>query len=123
MSESIISIAAGTIPAAITAETTSPAASVVVNAASSVSTRCGRGSTWTTISVAMPSVPSEPTNAPSRSSSPALSSRTTSPSARTTSSSRTWFVVNPYLRQWAPPEFSATLPPIVHTCWLEGSGA
>ena len=24
-------------------------------------------------------------------------------------------VVKPYLRQWAPPEFSATLPPIVHT--------
>ena len=22
-----------------------------------------------------------------------------------------------------PPEFSATLPPIVQTCWLDGSGA
>ena len=27
----------------------------------------------------------------------------------------TWFTVKPYLRQCAPPEFSATLPPIVHT--------
>ena len=35
----------------------------------------------------------------------------------------TWFAVNPYLRQCAPPEFSATLPPIVQTCWLDGSGA
>jgi hypothetical protein len=32
-------------------------------------------------------------------------------------------VVKPYFRQWAPPEFSATLPPIVQTIWLEGSGA
>jgi hypothetical protein len=31
-------------------------------------------------------------------------------------------VVKPYLKQWAPPEFSATLPPIVQTIWLEGSG-
>ena len=35
----------------------------------------------------------------------------------------TWLVVKPYLRQCAPPEFSATLPPIVQTCWLDGSGA
>ena len=48
---------------------------------------------------------------------------TTEPSASTTSADSTWFVVNPYLRQCAPPEFSATLPPIVHTCWLLGSGA
>jgi hypothetical protein len=31
-------------------------------------------------------------------------------------------VVNPYLKQCAPPEFSAMLPPIEHTLWLEGSG-
>ena len=48
---------------------------------------------------------------------------TVSPSGVTTSSPVTWFVVKPYLRQWAPPEFSATLPPIEHTCWLLGSGA
>ena len=105
------------------AETTSPAASVDGNAASSVSTRCGRGTTRTTTSVAIPSVPSEPTKTPARSRAPSRSSRTASPSARTTRSSRTWVDVKPYFRQWAPPEFSATLPPIVHTCWLEGSGA
>jgi hypothetical protein len=33
-------------------------------------------------------------------------------------------VVRPYLRQCTPPEFSATLPPIVQAIWLElGSGA
>ena len=31
--------------------------------------------------------------------------------------------VRPYLRQCTPPEFSATLPPIVQAIWLEGSGA
>ena len=35
----------------------------------------------------------------------------------------TWLVVTPYFRQCAPPAFSATLPPIVQTGWLEGSGA
>ena len=31
--------------------------------------------------------------------------------------------VRPYLRQCTPPEFSATLPPIVQAIWLDGSGA
>jgi hypothetical protein len=31
-------------------------------------------------------------------------------------------VVNPYLKQCAPPEFSATFPPIEQTTWLDGSG-
>ena len=35
----------------------------------------------------------------------------------------TWLVVTPYARQCGPPEFSATLPPMVHAFWLEGSGA
>jgi hypothetical protein len=30
--------------------------------------------------------------------------------------------VKPYLKQCAPPEFSATLPPIEQTIWLDGSG-
>ena len=79
------------------------------------------------ISVAIPSVPSEPTNAPSRSgpgdSNEAPPRRTSSPSGSTTASPVTWLTVKPYLRQCAPPEFSATLPPIVQTCWLDGSGA
>ena len=124
VSASIISTAAGTMPAPMIADTTSPAASVDGNAASSVSTRCGRGTTRTVISVAIPSVPSRPDErrragraAPSR------SSRSASPSASTTRSAEDVVDVKPYFRQWAPPEFSATLPPIVHTCWLDGSGA
>ena len=27
------------------------------------------------------------------------------------------------MRQWGPPAFSATFPPIVHAVWLDGSGA
>ena len=38
---------------------------------------------------------------------------TSSPSGSTTSSASTWLVVVPYLSVWGPPEFSATLPPIV----------
>ncbi len=30
--------------------------------------------------------------------------------------------VKPYLRQWAPPAFSAMLPPMVQTVWELGSG-
>src|SRR5439155_25669678 len=30
--------------------------------------------------------------------------------------------VIPYFRQWAPPEFNATFPPIMQMDWLEGSG-
>jgi hypothetical protein len=74
--------------------------------------------------VAMPSVPSEPTNAPSRSGpSSQTESSTSSPSGNTTSAASTWFDVKPYFKQCAPPEFSATLPPIVQTCCDDGSGA
>ncbi len=94
---------------------------------SSVSTRSGRGIRRTVISVTIPSVPSLPTTAPTRSkplASPlAFPSRTISPSGSTSSSASTWFVVVPYFSVCGPPEFSATLPPIVHDCWLEGSGA
>src|SRR5207247_1117143 len=81
----------------------------------------GRRSSRSVISVAIPSVPSEPTNAPS-SPGPGSSacSSTTSPVGSTAVTASTWLTVNPCLRQCAPPEFSATLPPIVHTCWLEG---
>ena len=36
---------------------------------------------------------------------------------------RTWLVVAPSARQWAPPELLATLPPIVQADCEEGSGA
>jgi hypothetical protein len=32
-------------------------------------------------------------------------------------------VVTPYFSVCGPPEFSATLPPMVQAFWLEGSGA
>ena len=67
VSESIISIAAGRIPAETIAETASPAASVDGNAARCVVTASGLRSTRSVISVAIPSVPSEPMKAPSRS--------------------------------------------------------
>jgi hypothetical protein len=124
---SIISTAAGTIPAATMSETTSPAALTDGKSASSVRTDSGVRSSRTVILVVIPSVPSEPTNTPRRSGpacSPVSAPRvTTDPSASTTSHESTWLVVKPYLRQCAPPEFSATLPPIVQTCWLDGSGA
>ena len=34
-----------------------------------------------------------------------------------------WLAVTPSARQCGPPELLATLPPIVHVCWLLGSGA
>src|SRR5437764_12846406 len=41
----------------------------------------------------------------------------------TNTTQRPRLLVNQYLRQFAPPEFSATLPPTEQTCWLDGSGA
>ena len=124
---SIISIAAGTTPAPMIADVAAPAWSVVPNPASSVRTVSGSRTSRTVTSVAMPSVPSEPTNVPSRSYPGGSGARpprdTTSPSGVTTRSPVTWLVVKPYLRQCAPPEFSARLPPIEQICWLDGSGA
>ena len=97
------------------------------NAASRQVTASGSGVSLTTILVAMPSVPSDPVNAPSRSypgEAPVPSpSQTSSPSGVTISSPVTWCTVNPCFRQCAPPEFSATLPPTEQTTWLDGSGA
>ena len=50
-------------------------------------------------------------------------SQVSSPDGVTISRPVTWCTVNPFLRQCAPPEFSATLPPTEHTTWLDGSGA
>ena len=126
-SASIISIAAGTIPAAMMADTAAPPALVLSNAASRQVTASGSGVSFTTILVTMPSVPSDPVNAPIRSY-PGLApvpspSQTSSPSGVTISSPITWCTVKPCLRQCAPPEFSATLPPTEQTTWLDGSGA
>ncbi len=53
----------------------------------------------------------------------AARARTTSPSGSTASIPSTWLLVIPCLRQCAPPELKARLPPIVQTDWLDGSGA
>jgi hypothetical protein len=123
---SIISSAAGTIPVPMMADTASLAARTVGKSASMVRTLEGIGSSRTTISVAIPNMPSLPTKRPTRSGPHASPwrepSRTTEASGSTTSSSITWFVVTPYLRQWGPPAFSATLPPTVQAAWLDGSG-
>ena len=66
-SASIISIAAGTIPAAMMSVTARPPASSESYAASTRWTASGAGVSLTMILVTMPSVPSEPVNAPSRS--------------------------------------------------------
>ena len=124
---SIISMAAGMMPAAMTSETAFPAASVESNAASRVRTDSGRRSSRRVTLVTTARVPSDPTSTPSRSR-PGLSragppSWIISPSGRTASTPATWWTVKPYFRQCAPPEFSATLPPIEQMTWLEGSGA
>ncbi len=90
---SIISSAAGTIPAAMMAETASLAPRSEGKSASNVRTLAGSGSSRTVIRVAMPNMPSLPTNSPARSGphgSPcAEPSRTTDASGNTTSSSTT----------------------------------
>ena len=60
-------MAPGTIPPETISETTSPAWTVEPKNATSVRTASGFGMTRSQIRVATPSVPSEPTNAPSRS--------------------------------------------------------
>src|SRR5258708_1902436 len=66
-SRSMISTAAGTIPAAMMPETASPAASVCAKATSAVCTASGRRTMRSVTSVTTPSVPSEPTTTPTRS--------------------------------------------------------
>ena len=126
-SASIISIAAGRMPAPMIADTAAPPCPVVPKAASRVVTASGILVSFTTILVTMPSVPSEPVNMPTRSypgAAPVPSpSQVSSPDGVTTCRPVTWCTVNPCLRQCAPPEFSATLPPTEQTTWLDGSGA
>ena len=64
---SIISIAAGTMPAAMNRETAFPASSVDGKVAKKVRVASGLRRTRSTTSVTIPRVPSLPTNAPVRS--------------------------------------------------------
>ena len=87
------SIAAGTIPSAITALTVSAAARIVGNEIRIVFTASGFAVRRTAIFVAIPRVPSLPMNAPRRSNPSGSGSkppnRVTSPSGRTTSIAKT----------------------------------
>ena len=66
ISLSIISKAAGSIPAAMIAETARLASPTSMKSASSVRIAGGIGSNRTVASVATPNVPSDPTNTPSK---------------------------------------------------------
>ena len=115
------------IPAAMTPATASLAFSTSSKLAMITVASAGLGVRRRVTSVTTPSMPSDPTNTDRRSG-PGLSgasdpSSTISPSMVSMRTLRTLCTVNPYFRQWTPPEFSATLPPIVQAIWLEGSGA
>ncbi len=111
----------------MTAATAAPAAPMSSNAASATCAACGFGVSFTVISVVTARRPSEPLTSASRSY-PALSSAsppnsTISPVISTPRTRRTLCTVSPYLRQWTPPAFSATLPPIEQAICDDGSGA
>jgi hypothetical protein len=124
---SIISSAAGMMPAPMISPTASAAWRTLGNTASSVSVRSGSGTSFTVTRVITPRLPSLPVRR-ARMSKPGASSASppatsTSPSASTARTDIRLWVVRPYLRQCTPPEFSATLPPMEQIDWLEGSGA
>ena len=114
-------------PEAMIALTAFPASVVEGKVAKNVRVASGLRRIRSTTSVTMPSRPSLPTTTPVRSysgrSSTAPPRSTTLPSCSTIRSPRTWLTVNPYFRQCAPPEFSATFPPMLQTLCDEGSGA
>ncbi len=88
---------------------------------------CGLGTSLTVTSVVTASMPSLPMTTASRSSpgasSASLPNSTGSPSTVKPRTLSTLCRVRPYFRQCTPPEFSATLPPMVQAIWLLGSGA
>ncbi len=115
----MISSSDGTSPSRTTRATASPAASVVLNPATSVAGACGSGLSCTVACVMTPRVPSLPTKSLARSypatpltvRRPVLSS---DPSASTTSKPSTESVVTPYFTQHRPPALVDKLPPMVH---------
>ena len=124
---SSISIATGSTPPRITAETASEAAGTPSKIASNVRTSGGRLTSATQIFVTMPSVPSDPQNTPRRSG-PGTSgcrppSQVSRPSGSTTSRPSTWFTVLPCASVCGPPAFVATFPPSVQIRCEDGSGA
>ena len=128
ISRSIISSAAGTMPAAMMPETASLAASTESKTASSVRYASGRADeaqrrARDDAERAL-GADDEPDQVVARAGPrPRRRASRPRPTGSTSSTPSTWFVVTPYLSVCGPPEFSATLPPIVHAGWLEGSGA
>ena len=114
-------------PAAMMAPTVCAPASTVSKSNSIVRTPGGFCVSRTQMRVAMPHMPSLPTNAPRRSypsdSPDSLPNTTMVPSGSTTSAARMCAEVTPSARQCGPPELFARLPPIEQLCWLLGSGA
>ena len=127
ISLSSISIATGITPRWITDDTASEAARTLSKIASRVRVAGGRRTRRSVASVTMPSVPSEPTSSPRRSTPGAsgtrLPRRTMRPSDSTTSSARMWFTVEPWASVCGPPELFAMFPPMVQTRCEDGSGA
>ncbi len=114
-------------PAAITLATAAPADSMSPKLAMMQRASCGRGISRTVTSVTTASMPSLPITTDIRSrpgaSSASEPNSTGSPSAMKPRTLSTLCRVSPYFKQCTPPEFSATLPPMVQAIWLLGSGA
>ena len=124
---SIISIPAGTIPLEIISDAASPPSLIDGKPIKAALTTSGFLRILTVTSVTTPNNPSEPQINPIRSY-PSWSKDFPPilqmvPSIITISTPKILFVVVPYFKEWTPPEFSATLPPIEHANWLDGSGA
>ena len=87
----------------------------------------GLGTSLTVTSMVTASMPSEPMTTASKSSPGASSASepnsTGWPSTMKPRTRSTLCSVSPYFRQCMPPEFSATLPPMVQAILLLGSGA
>src|SRR5260221_150463 len=113
---SIIPTPAGTMPAPMIAATASPALSTSAKEATTTWASSGLGSSFTATSIVIASSPSDPVTSARRSnpgaSSASLPRSSTSPSIVITRTFATLCTVSPYVRQWTPPEFSATLTPI-----------
>ena len=127
MGLSIISKPAGMMPAAITEATASPALRMSSKLAMMQRANWGLGTSLTVTSVTTASMPSLPMTTASKSkpgaSKAVLPKVTAWPSMVKPLTCKMLCRVKPYFRQCTPPEFSATLPPMVQAIWLDGSGA
>ena len=114
-------------PAAMMLATALPAFTTSSNEAITTRATSGLGTSLTVTSVATASMPSEPIISAIRSrpgqSSASEPNSTASPSMVKPRTRSTLCTVRPYFRQCTPPEFSATLPPMLQAICEDGSGA